>query len=88
MFHKKDARLIGAVMRENQSSGFLTRFGTNRAAQSLNMARDLKFQIYEEEILNYSCSENKDPDQLCGLPEADLRLCFCHRFSQNAAYMG
>ena len=25
----------------------------------------------------YLCSENKDADQLCGVCEADMHLCFC-----------
>ena len=32
---------------------------TNRAAQLLNMATDLKFQIYKVEGLYYRCSKNK-----------------------------
>ena len=62
--------------RENRSSGFPTRSDTNRAAQLLKMARDLKFRVYEEEVLYYLCSKNKGADQLCGYREADLRLCF------------
>ena len=34
------------------------------AAQLMNMARGLKFWIYEVEGLYYPCSENKDADQL------------------------
>ena len=50
------------------------------------MARGLKFRIYKEEGLYYSCSENKDADQLRG----DLRLCFRKRkkpvFSQRGSF--
>ena len=53
---------------------FPTRSDINQAAQSLNIARDLKFGISGEEILYYLNSENKD-DQLRGYYEADLRLC-------------
>ena len=73
-----------------RSSGFLTRSHTNRAAQLLNMARDLKFRIEEEEVLYYQSSENKGADQLRAYREADLRLCFriCKKqvFSQHGSY--
>ena len=49
---------------------------TNRAVQSLNMARGLKFRIQKEEGLYDPCSENKGGDHLRGYREADLRLCF------------
>ena len=49
---------------------------TNWAVLSQNMARGLKFHIYEVEGLYYLCSENKGADQLRGYREADLRLCF------------
>ena len=48
----------------------------NRAVQSLNMGRGLKFRILEVEGLYYLCSENKGADQLLGNREAVLRLCF------------
>ena len=48
---------------------------TNRAVQSLNMARGLQFRIHKVEGLYYPCSENKVADQLRGYREADLRLC-------------
>ena len=41
------------------SSVFPTRSDTNRAVQSMNMARGLKFRIQEVEGLYYPCSENK-----------------------------
>ena len=47
-----------------------TRSDTNRAVQSLNMARGLKFQIQKEEGLYYPCSENKGADQLRGIPRS------------------
>ena len=54
------------------------------------MARCLKFQIYEVEVLYYPDSENKDADQLRGYHEADLRLCFpiCKKpvFSRRGSY--
>ena len=55
---------------------FPNRSDTNRAVQSQKQARSLKFQIYEEEEVDYPCSENKGADQLRGYREADLRLCF------------
>ena len=74
----------GAVTWENRSSGFPTRSDTNRAAQLLNMARGLKFRIYEVEGLYYPCSENKDTDQLRGYRKADLRLCI--RICKNPVF--
>ena len=63
-------------MRKKRSSGFPTRCHTHRAVQPQEMARTLKFQIYEEEELYYPSNENKGADQLRGFSEADLRLCF------------
>ena len=63
-------------MRKQVFGGYLTRSDTNRAVQSLNMARGLKFPIQKVEGLYYPCSENKGADQLRGYREADLRLCF------------
>ena len=63
-------------MRKPVFEGYLTRSDTNRAVQSLNMARGLKFPIQKVEGLYYPCSENKDADQLRGYRVADLRLCF------------
>ena len=69
---------------------FPTRSDTNRAVQSLNKARGLKFWIKIEERLYYPCSENKGADQLRAYREADLRLCFriCKKpfFSQRGSY--
>ena len=62
----------------------LTRFDTNQAVQPQEIARGLKFCIYEEEELYYPCSENKGADQLRGYGEADLRLCF--RIRQNVGF--
>ena len=64
--------------------GFPTRSDTNRAAQLLNEARDLKFWIYKVEGLYYQCSENKGADQLCGYRTTDLRLCF--RICKNPVF--
>ena len=58
--------------------GFLTRSDTNRAAQSRNITRDLKFRIKEEEVLYYPSSGDKDADQLRGYRETDLRPLFSH----------
>ena len=46
--------------------GDLTSSDTNRAVQSVNMARGLKFPIQKVEGLYYQCSENKGTDQLRG----------------------
>ena len=51
-----------AALRENLSSGFLTRSDTNRAVQPQNMSRGLKFRIKVVEGLYYPCSENKGAD--------------------------
>ena len=45
------------------SLGFPTRSDTNQAIQLQNMARGLKFQIWEVEGLYYLCRENKGADQ-------------------------
>ena len=68
--------MLRAATQENRSSGSPTRSDTNRAGQSLKMAGGLKFWIKEEEELYYPCSENKIADQLRGVHEAELRLCF------------
>ena len=64
--------------------GFRPGSDINRAVQLLNMARGLKFWIYEVEGLYYPCSENKGADQLCGYRTTDLRLCF--RICKNPAF--
>ena len=61
---------------ENPAMWFPNRPDTNRPVQAQKMARGLKFWIKIEEELYYTCSENKDADQLRGYREADLRLCF------------
>ena len=48
----------------------------NRAVQSLNMARGLKFWIQKVEGFFFPRSENKGADQLRDYREADLLLCF------------
>ena len=63
---------------------FLTWSDTNRAVQSLKMARGLKLCIYEVEGLHYLCSENTGTDQFRGYCEADLRL-FSHM--QKAGFL-
>ena len=64
------------ILRENQSSGFPTKSATNRAVQSLNMARGLKFWIKKVEVFFFPRSENKGADQLRDYRTADLLLCF------------
>ena len=71
-------------MRENRSSGFPTRFGTNRPVKFQKQSRRLKFRFQEEEKLYYPCSENKGADQLRSYCEADLRLCF--RIGKSAVF--
>ena len=60
------------------SSEFPTRSHTNRPVKSQKQARSLKFWIYKEEKLYYSCSKNKGADQLRSYCEANPRL-FLHR---------
>ena len=62
-------------MRENWSSGFLTRHDTNWPVQSQKKARGFNF-LYIEVELYYPSNENKGADQLRNYCEADLRLCF------------
>ena len=68
--------------------GVTTRSHTNRAVQSLNMARGLKFRIQKVQGLCYPCSENKGADQL---RVSALRVfVFAYaksRFSHNEAYV-
>ena len=61
---------------KNGLRGFQTRSDTNQAVRSQKMARALKLRIKVGEGLYYPYCENKGADQLCGYPEADLRLCF------------
>ena len=56
-------------------AGFAIRSNTNRAVQSQNIVRSLKFRIYDVEALHYLCSENKGAD-VCVYRAADLRFCF------------
>ena len=63
-------------MRENRSSGFLTRSDTNWPVQSQKNVRILKFWVEVEEELYYPSRENKGADQLYSYCTADLRLCF------------
>ena len=51
-------------MRENWSSGFLTRSDTNRPVQSQKKVRILKFWVEVEEELYHPSSKNKGADQL------------------------
>ena len=44
----------------------LTKSDTNQAVQPLELARGLKFCIWEVEVLYYPSSENKGADQLRG----------------------
>ena len=60
---------ICAVLRENLSSVFPTRFDTNEALQPLKMARGLRFKIKDVEGLYYLSSEDKVADQLLSKSE-------------------
>ena len=76
----EDIRKVGnsnePVHEKTNNLWFLTRSDTNRPVPAQKMARGLKFSIWKEEELYYSCSENKGADQLRSSCEADLRLCF------------
>ena len=56
----------------------MTRSDTYQAVQSQNLARGLKFWIWEVDELTYLCSENKGTDQMRDHCASDLRLCFRH----------
>ena len=66
-----------ATASENQQFGFQTRSNSGSPVHAQKLDRGLKFRIWEEEVLYYLCSKNKDADQLCSYCTADLRLCFC-----------
>ena len=80
-YSNKNSRHRNAVdleqMKGDCSSGFPIRGNINRPVQSQKQARGLKFWIYVEEELYFSCTENKGADQLCSHCKADLSLCFC-----------
>ena len=54
-----------AAARENQFLEFPTRSDIKWPVQSQQMARSLKFQIWEEEKLYHPIGKNKGADQLC-----------------------
>ena len=70
---------------KNPSSGFPTRFDTNRAVQPQKKARGLEFRLWKVEGLYYPSSENKGADQLRSYCAADLRLCF--RICKKAGFL-
>ena len=75
-------------MKKPVFGGYLTRSDTNRAVQSLNMARGLKFPIQKVEGLYYPCSENNGPDQLRGSEKLFCAFVFAYtniRFSHDTA---
>ena len=79
LFMHKGQNIFSITMHTNQqnrSSGFSTRFDTNRPVQSQKMARSLKFWIEVEKGLYYLSSKNKGADQLRSYCEAVLHLCF------------
>ena len=63
---------IFAGLRENLSSGFPARSDINRTVRPQEMARGLKFRIFEVEGLYYLCNENKSSDQLRSYCTVDL----------------
>ena len=59
---------------------------TNRPGQSQELARTLKFRIYEAEVLYYLWSENKGADQLrsyCAFVFAYADCCFFHALAHK-----
>ena len=63
---------------------------TNRSVQPQEMARCLKFRIYEVEGLYYLCSENKGADQLRATAKLICVFVFAYAkiwFSNNAAHI-
>ena len=77
---------MSLVVKKKRSSGFPTRSDTNRAVQSLNMARGLKFRIQKVEELIYPCSENKGADHLRLCFRICKKLVFSRRGSNNLVY--
>ena len=79
------------MLPENLSLEFPTRSDTIQAVQQQKMARDLKFQVWEEEELYYLCSNKKGAYQLT---EADLifcriwlvDLCLCFRICKKQVF--
>ena len=61
-----------------------TRSDTNRAIHAQKMSRGWKFWNKKVQELYYPCSENKGADQLRGIREAGLRLCF--RLGKNPVF--
>ena len=61
----------------------LIRSGTNQAVQLLEMARGLKFCIYEVEVLYYPSSENKATAKvICVFVFAYAKRWFSHNVAQ------
>ena len=73
-------------MQQSQSLGFLTRSDSYWPAQSLKMARSLKFRIQQVDALYYPCSENKDANQLYSNITAQLtcRVVVLHRQTKKS----
>ena len=63
------------MSRDARKPGFPTRSDTNWPVQLQEIARSWKFQIFEEEEMDYPYSENKGADQFRSYCEADLGLC-------------
>ena len=65
---EEEILILSRVMRKPVFE-FPTSYNTNQAVQTQKMVSGLKFWIYEEEGLNYLCSENK---------VADAKIMFSH----------
>ena len=70
--------IIRASSRENLSSGFSTRYDSNRPAKQQKLARSLNFRIYKKEVLYYLGSEQQRCWSDCADAQADLHLCCLH----------
>ena len=82
--HSVIVKQIRAASRENRSSGFPTRFDTNRPMQLQKMIRCLKSRNKEEGSGHcYAHSENKGADQLCSHCTSDLCLYYVNVVQQR-----
>ena len=71
-----------AVTRENLSSGFPTKWGSNQSPQLQRLARKLKFHLYQVYIWYFQKKEKQWRWSVCADAQAGLRLC-CSQTSED-----
>ena len=88
--HSKEVNhgLIWVPSRENLSSGFATRYDSNRPAQPHRLATVLRFWIQQVDLLYYLCSEQQRCWSDCADAQADMRLCCSHWHKQVFSWCG